>query len=175
MNAIHFPKDIEARILDVDNKLRPIANLPIDITQPGWNVRVAQLPHPLDRAGVRHEANSLLEELIDSYDTGGHEVRATIRQWFNQYRAFAWAANLSFDPTTVENFRKHLALFSMKDQGSDSRDALLWLQHLCRTATAAGVNTGPSLKAAAELSNDLNKYGMGSTRQMLLCAIPPRE
>ena len=52
-------------------------------------------------------------------------------------------------------------------QGRDSRDALLWLQDLCREAKNAGVNPRPMLREVAELSSDKNKYGMGSTREML--------
>ena len=87
-----------------------------------------------------------------------------------EYRAFAWAASLPFGPTDEEKLRQHLLLFSLKDQGSDSRDALLWLQNLCREAKKAGVNSGPVLREIGELSSDKNNYGMGSTREMLLRA-----
>jgi hypothetical protein len=69
-----------------------------------------------------------------------------------------------------EHLRRHLLLFSMKDQGRDSRDALLDLQDLCREARSAGVNLTPVLREVAELPSDKNKYGMGSTEDMLLRA-----
>ncbi len=161
-------EDFELRIMDLEERLRPIANRPVDITQPGWGGRLMESPHPLDQAGVRPEAESLLEELISCYRTGTDDVRNAIRRLFVQYRGFAWAANLSFDPKTEEEFRRHLVLFSMKDQGRDSRDALMDLQYLCRKAASAGVSTTPLLNEVAELCSDQNKYGMGSTKQMLL-------
>ena len=162
--------DFRLRIENLDQRLRPIANRPVDITKPGWGARLMKGPHPLDEAGVRHETELLLEELMTSYLNGGEETRQAIRKLFREHKAFAWAATLPFDPTTEENFRRHLVLFSMKDQGTDSRDALLWLQHLCRNASAAGVNTEPVLREVADLSNDKEKFGMGSTKEMLLTA-----
>jgi hypothetical protein len=58
----------------------------------------------------------------------------------------------------------------MKDQVQDSRDALLWLQDLCRKAGAAGVSTTLVLKEVAHLSSDRERIGMGSTKQMLIKA-----
>ncbi len=156
--------------MDLEQRLRPIANRPVDITKPGWGARLAQSQHPLDEAGIRSEAESLLEELIGFYRASGDDERQAIRALFVEYRAFAWAASLPFRPTNEENLRRHLLLFSIIDLGRDSRDALLWLQDICREARNAGVSSGPVLREVAELSSDRNKYGMGSTREMLLRA-----
>ncbi len=159
--------DFELRIMALEEQLRPIADRPVDITKPGWDVRLRQRQHPLDEAGIRREAEILLEELISLYQASAEESRHAVRKLFGEYRAFAWAASLPFDPTTEESFRRHVILFSMKDQGSDSRDALLWLQDLCQKARSAGVNAAPVLKEVAAFSSEWNKYGMGSTREML--------
>ena len=103
-------------------------------------------------------------------NTSRRQRQDGIRKLFDEYRAFVWAASLPFDPTTEENFRQHLILFSIKDQGRDSRDAFLWLQELCLKAATAGVSTIPVLKEVAQLSNDRRKYVMGSTKEMLLKA-----
>jgi hypothetical protein len=162
--------DFESRIIDLDKRLRPIAHRPVDITKPGWERGLTALPHPLDRAGVRPEVESLLAEVVALYQSSGEEIRQALRKLFAQYTAFAWAASLPARPTTGEGFREQLLLFSLKDQGRDSRDALLALQHLCREAKSAGVDAAPILKEVADLSSDVNKYGMGSTRGMLLNA-----
>jgi hypothetical protein len=64
--------------------------------------------------------------------------------------------------------RQHLILFSMKDQGRDSRDALLTLQEIVREADTAGVDKAAALREVAAMSSSTNRYGMGSTRDMLL-------
>ena len=162
--------DFESRIMDLEERLRPIANRPVDITRPGWGILLAQAPHPFDQAGVRSDAETLLEELIGFCRACRDEEREAIRALFAEYKSFAWAASLPFEPATEESFRRHLLLFSIKDQGRDSRDALLWLQDLCRKARSSGVSTAPVLREVAELSSGKNKYGMGSTRAMLLRA-----
>jgi hypothetical protein len=163
--------DFELRIARLDRLLQPIARRPVDITKPGWASRLRQQTPPLDEAGIRDETEALLEELISYYQTINAEDRASARGLFTKYRAFAWAACSSENPTTEEGFRRKLLLFSLKDQGSDSRDALLLLQDLCRQARVAGVHTATILTSIAELSSDVDKYGMGSTRHMLLKAL----
>lgn len=161
-------EEIELRMMDLEPRLRPIADRPVDITKPGWDLRLMQSFHPLDQAGVRVEAETLLQQLINVYRASGEDEREAVRKLFRERRAFAWAASLPFEPTTEESFRQHLLLFSITDQGRDSRDAILLLQDLCRRANSAGVDIAPVLKDVAVLSNDQNKYGMGSTRDMLL-------
>ena len=64
--------------------------------------------------------------------------------------------------------RHLLALFSLRDLGPDSRDAILELAELCNAAQRAGVDPVPLLKEAALLSSDVNKHGLGSTKDILL-------
>jgi len=161
-------QDLALRMADLDRQVRPIANRPVDITKPGWAARLIQGPHPLDEAAVRSQMESLFADLTNLYCTADGKEREEIRELFQKHKAFAWAATLPCEATTEDNFHRHLVLFSMNDQGTDSRDALLLLQHLCRTASAAGINTAPLLSKVAELSSDRNKYGMGSTRDILL-------
>jgi len=163
-------EQFELRMMDLEQRLRPIAERPVDITKIGWGLRLKQSPRPLDEAGVRPDAETLLQELISVYRASGEHEREAVRKLFEEYRAFAWAASLPFEPTTEENFRQHLLLFSIKDQGRDSRDAILLLQDLCQRAKAAGVNTTPVLKDVATLSSDKNKFGIGSTNGILLKA-----
>ena len=160
--------EFELRIMDLEQRLRPIADRPVDIAKPGWGAQLAHSPHPFDETGTRPEAEGLLRELIGVYRASGDDEREAIRALFVEYRAFAWAASLPFGATDEETLRQHLVLFSLKDQGRDCRDALLWLQDLCREAKSAGIDPDPVLREVATLSSDKNKYWMGSTREMLL-------
>jgi hypothetical protein len=159
--------ELELQVIDIDDRLLPIATRPVDLTDPNWMTLLTKSKHPLDEAGVRSITEVLLESLICEYQTSDEVARRTIRRLFYTYRHFAWAATLSVTPTTEGDFRKHLTLFSMRDQGEDSRDALLELQELCTQARAAGVNTAPILREVAQMSSDENRFGMGSTRSQL--------
>jgi hypothetical protein len=161
-------EDWESRIMDFEKRLRPIARRPVDITRPDWLDRLRAGVPPLDEAGVREHAEQLLGELIPAYAKGGDETRCAIRRMFAEYGSFAWAAALSTRRTSVEGLRQHLILFSMKDQGRDTRDALLTLQEIVREADTAGVAKAAVLREVAAMSSSTNRYGMGSTRDMLL-------
>ena len=50
----------------------------------------------------------------------------------------------------------------------DSRDALLTLQEIVREADTASVYKATALREVAAMSSSTNRYGMGSTRDMLL-------
>src|SRR5262245_56306439 len=124
-------EDWELRIMELEERLRPIAQRPVDVTRPGWFERLQGSKPPLDEAGVRDEMESLLADLIAAYSQANEETRSAIRQLFSEYRSFAWAAAVSEPCTSLAGLRQHLILFSMKDQGRDSRDALLTLQEIC--------------------------------------------
>ena len=131
MNAL---EDWEFRMMELEEKLQPIAKRPVDITRPDWLERLQAGVQPLDEAGVRDAAERLLAELIGAYAQGTDHTRAAIRRLFREYRSLAWAATLSVPRTTIDGLRQHLILFSITDQGRDSRDALLTLQGRLKAA-----------------------------------------
>jgi len=164
--------DLEARMMELDARLRPIARRPVDITRSGWLERLQRQPPPVDEAGIRGAAEQLLADLIVVYAEGAEETREVVRGLFAKHRSFAWAATLSDPPSTIAGFRRRLVLFSMKDQGSDGRDALVTLQETCSAAKAAGVALEPILREVAVMSSRVNRHGMGSTSDMLLRQCP---
>lgn len=153
------------QIARLDAALHPIANRPVKFFELLFKPR--RHTHPLDQAEVRAQAEGLLSELIEYYPTADADTRQAIRKLFDDHRSFTWAATLPYQPVTDEAFRAHLILFSIKDHEQDTRDALVLLYEVCEKADAAGVKTGPILNEIAELSSDVNKYGMGSTRSLL--------
>ena len=128
--------------------------------------------NPLEEVQVNAQAEQLISELIEYYATGDADMREAIRQLFDEYRSFSWAATLPYQPVTDKSFRAHLILFSMKDQERDTRDAIVTLHAICGKARSAGIRTDPIIAEIAELSSDMDKYGMGSTRTLLRRAIP---
>ena len=165
MNAL---EDWELRMMELEEKLRPIAKRPVDITRPGWLERLQAGGSPLDEAGVGDTTERLLAEILAAYVQGTAQTRTVIRRLFQEYQSFSWAATLSVPRTTLDGLRQHLILFSMKDQEHDGRDALLTLQEICQDARNAGLEIAPVIREVAAMSSDENKYGMGSTSQMLL-------
>lgn len=65
---------------------------------------------------------------------------------------------------TPQGFRQRLLKMSVEDQRRDARDMMVALNDLCGQARNAGVDIRPLLLDVAELSSDVDEYGMGSTR-----------
>jgi hypothetical protein len=56
------------------------------------------------------------------------------------------------------------------DFNDPERMAILWLQDISAKARSAGIQIKPILEEVAGLSSEINKYGMGSTKGLLLNA-----
>jgi hypothetical protein len=149
----------------LDAALEPIAKRPVDLSDPDWAEKL-RAAEPLDEAGVRAEAEEALRALLHRYEHGDDETRAAVRALFERYSSFRWAAHLP-----GADFRTRLLHLSARDQSSDARDELLALNDLCARARAEGVDIRPLLREVAALSSTIDKYGMGSIRDILLrCA-----
>jgi hypothetical protein len=64
----------ELRIRDFEERLRPAAQRPVDITRPGWLDQLRADVPSLDEAGVREQVQQLLDELIPAYAKGDNEA-----------------------------------------------------------------------------------------------------
>jgi len=152
MNTMSF--DLErarSAIAALNEKLKPIANTPVDLNDPQWAERLQQ-SQPLDELGIRAEAEALLMSLLDSYASGTLGERATLRALLRQNSAFAWAAQVPYRSDTAEGFRLQLLSLSARWGNEDPRDLMLTLKNSHETARAAGVNTQPVLSEIAALS-----------------------
>lgn len=161
-------KSARARIAALNKKLKPIADCPVDTNDPHWEEKLRNGPRALDAAGVRKEAESTLEDILEAYATGDDSMRASLRKLFAKNSAFSWATGVASSPTTARGFRRHLLLISVRDQSADFRDTLLYLNDVYKEALAAGVDTGPVLREVAELSSDKSETAMGSLKSVLL-------
>ena len=163
--------DIQKAIARLDALLKPIADRKVSRNElESIAKRTLALASALERAGIRVDAEALVNDIANTYTNSDAPTRQTIRELFVQYRAFAWAAPSPWPLTSPDGLRRHLLMFSILDQGQDSRDANLALKHIVATAEAGHVDVTPVLQDVAALSSDDNKFGMGSTSDMLLNA-----
>ena len=63
----------------------------------------------------------------------------------------------------------------MRDQGADTRDEIVALQHLCDRVRQAGIHINPILKEVAAISSELDRYGMGSMLSILRTCGPTAD
>jgi hypothetical protein len=158
---------LERLIAELDEELRPIAKRPVDLGDPNWMEKLTRTP-VIDQIGKRPEAEAVLSDAVETYAKADAGAREAIRLMFGKYTSFTWAAVPPWPLNTKEGFTRHLLLFSIYDQGKDARDALLGLRNMIATAKGAGIDTSAVCRYAASLSSDIDRYGMGSTRSMLL-------
>jgi hypothetical protein len=151
----------------LDERLRPIAHEPVDLDDPSWLESLEALPTALDQAGIRPEAEALVDALGARYAAGAREEREAIRGLFKRHALFAWAADVGVPASTADGFRRHLLLFSMNAHTMDPPDAMGTLAQLCDVAKAGGVAIAPILGAVADLSSD-DDIGMGASVHRLL-------
>jgi hypothetical protein len=155
------------RISPLNRKLKPLAERRVDLNDPEWQEKMRRAQPALDEAGIRLEAEELLEEILEGYSKGDAPLRDAIRKLLAQHRAFTWATGVVAPPTTKYGFRQHLLRLSAVDHAMDLRDTFLELGALCDDAQAAGVDIGPILREVAELSSDVPMSYMGSVKAML--------
>jgi hypothetical protein len=110
----------------------------------------------------------MVAELIEAYAKGNAHERTTLRSLLAAHPSFAWAARPPTNSSTVEGFRTALLWASLLDQGRDPRDLLVTLDYECAVAKASGIDFRPMVQEIAALSSDVDRYGMGSTRSILI-------
>lgn len=160
--------ELERRVAALDEAIRPIAQRPVDLNDPNWAAKLARQKPPTQEAGVSDEAEAVLADLLALYERGDDSTRIAVRAIFDRYPSFRWAVHLPFDETSLPSYRSQLVHVAAVDQVPDTRDVLLGLWDLADRARAEGIDIVPTLTAVAAMSSDVDRYGMGSTRKILL-------
>jgi hypothetical protein len=159
--------EFKREIARLDPLLKPIADRPVDITDPNWAAKLVGFD-PLEEAGVKRQAQDLLSEILVRYVDGTNSDREELRQMFQEFGSFSWAARLREEPINRAGLRAHLILLSIQDQGTDPRDSMMAIDGLISIAMKQGEDIRPLLAEVAEISSTQSRYGMGSMKEILL-------
>ena len=155
----------------IDAALQPIATRPVALTELASLGDRYRDVNPLDEAGVRADAAALLTEILDAYPQLKCAERIELRALFDRHRALGWAAGFLLPaPADAVTVKQQLLLFSLLDQGTDSRDAILWLQAFCGQPGVDCHQLPELLREVAALSSAIDRHHMGSTAAMLAAA-----
>jgi hypothetical protein len=165
----HEPGRTRLEFARLDAVYQPIAVRPVDImASDAFDNIGARTGAELAQFDFDEQATRVLRAVIERYAAGDGPARAAIRQLFDRYTSFRWAALLPAEWTTAEEFRARLLHLSARDQGSDTRDEILTLRELCGRALRAGIDISPVLGEVAAIFSDIDRYGMGSMRSVIL-------
>jgi hypothetical protein len=151
MSARFSFKKAEAIAAVVDEKLRSIPEAHVDWSDPDWMEKMRRR-RPLDEAGVRQEAESLLLSLLDAYASGTDARRTRIRELYRKYSSFRRTTAVPKSAATPEGLRLRLLQLSMTREFEDPRDLILNLTSILDTAKAGGVAMSPILAEVAAIT-----------------------
>jgi len=171
MNRIEFEALFDnwiQRAEILDKQLHPIVHEEVDTNATDWLEQLDNLPHPADAAGLRDEITSLFNEVVDKFDSLDAEQRQRVIDLMDKRDSLMYSALLDADRSSPEGFRKHMILFVIEDQGKDTRDAIVTLDHYRKDAEGHGINVDSIFKEMAEIASTRDKYGWGTTRSLLL-------
>jgi len=171
-------RDLEVELRRLDAKMRRLGDLGIDLSLPGPALlaRLRARREDMRRqhqelAATQREADRLLPEMLDLYRNGGDLARERLRALLAACPSFRWGFGwrLADRVASVEDARKTLAVFSMKDAGSDYRDQIVALDRLCAAILKARLPAMELLCEAAAWSSDVVRFPPArSTRALLL-------
>jgi hypothetical protein len=170
------PETIEDAIRRIDAKIRRLNDFKIDLSRPGVLERTRARAGEMRRQyaelqETRKEADRFLPEILQRYRSGSDADREALRELLLECQSFRWGFGWGFvDRIAGEaDARNALALFAMKDGGSDWRDQIVALDRLCATLRRAGLKPAPLLTEAARWSSDVARFpNARSTRARLL-------
>jgi hypothetical protein len=160
--------EVRADVAVIDELLREILHRPVDISDPDWMAKLRRAPRPVVEAGVEPEAGAALEVLLDAYENGDASEREEVRNILREFPSFRSAAGLPRPWESVGEFRRRLVHVSARDQGADPRDELMTIWALCNRARERGIEVEPVLREVANLSSDVDLYGLGSMQKLIM-------
>ncbi|MGC2413800.1 MAG: hypothetical protein WA459_14025 [Stellaceae bacterium] len=159
----------------IDLRLRALTR-GVELTGPDFLERVRLRAVEMRRQRVeleetKRDADRLLPEMLDLYINGVDADREALRDVLREHHSFRWGVGwgLTGRIAIADDARARLAVFSMKDGGSDYRDQILALDHICAVMQGAGLPIAALLGEAADWSSDVARFPPArSTRSLLL-------
>ncbi len=155
------------QVQSLDSRLRPVVHKEVDINAPGWQEKLANMPHPADESGLRNEITVLFDEIVDHFESFDRNQRQAIIDLMDKNDSLMYSAVICDDLETREGFRRNMILFVIADQGKDTRDAIVALGHYHEIGQKHGYDVEAIFEGLASIANSHDKYGWGSTRDLL--------
>lgn len=121
----------------------------------------------INALNITSEVNQLIREIISYFPKLSANERQSISDIIVEKEVFIWGSDLFRKIESEEDFRNRILWFIIKDQGRDSRDAILEFQGIMSIGQGLKLNITPILKAYLPYASKKDRYGMGSTYQLI--------
>jgi hypothetical protein len=169
---------LEAEVRRLDAELKRLTEPGVKLSAPRLLERTREYAERYrksepERQAARQQADALVPELIVLYTGGSDDDREWVGGLLRDCPTFRWAFGWGVagpkSPVTTDQMRMALALLSMKDGETDSRDQWVWLQRLCADAHKLGWEVSALLRQAAAWSSGTARFPPApSTKALLL-------
>ena len=154
----------EAEFKRLNAQAAPIVNTPVALASLDANLSQREEG---TIAGVANDAQPILSEIIEEYIRGDDTLRKAIRNLFAKYDSLAWAAHYKMKDSSSAEVKRYVASLSIEDQGKDTRDYLMSCSAIFTNLQTKGIPYKKELREVVAISAKNDKYGMGSTVQIL--------
>lgn len=146
-------------------KIEPILNSKIkNVSDDAW---VKTLYKNLKELNIQNDVDSLMEEILTDFPNVTASQRSAIINVYRNHH-LGWICTIGTRIETSSDFEKSLLLFVIVDQGKDTRDAILELNHIVKQGKLLQLPVSTILKKVSKLASTKDVYGWGSTRDLLL-------
>jgi hypothetical protein len=163
-----------------DAQIRRLQDYGIEMQRPGWLARLQTRKEAMaamyaQEQLVRQDVdrNGILPRLIDAYTQGSAQDRHELRELRRECSRFGTGPEghrmaRPKPPVTAAELLRAFAILAMEDGDSDWRDEKLWLDDLCATGLAGGLDVPALLREAAALASAVARGSRPSLRETLL-------
>lgn len=153
----HWKTELQA----LDSMIRPILDTPYTGESDSFYKELQVLD-------LKDLANAIVNQLIDQFPKLNARERLSLSELVDQYNGVTWLTDITTKVETIEAFKANLIWFVIRDQEKDTRDAILSLRSLIEKGRALDYPVKALLQEVSELASQEDKYGWGSTRNLIL-------
>lgn len=146
--------------------LKPILDIPYigDSSFNKINEEIAQL-------NISESITDIVNEIMFAFLKVNADQRLSISELINENDTILWALKPFEQPTNIEDIENQMLWFIILDQGKDTRDAILALNEIISITKSLGFNVNTLLKKYVSLASIQDKFGWGSTQNLILRSI----
>lgn len=153
-------------LVRINTLLKPILDVPY--TQ---DSSLNAIKNKIDKLGVNNIANAIVNEIMVVFPKVNSSQRQRISDLIGKNDRILWTLDFNEQTNSIKTLEKQLLWFIIRDQGTDTRDAILELNELVNNCEKLGFDVANMMKKYSHLASTKNKYGWGSTQSLILGSI----
>lgn len=137
------------------------------LVQPHDSNSAKKINQEIEALAIGPELTQILTQIRQAYPTLNASQRTSVIELMAKNHYVHWADTTNYSVTGAASFERAVLWFIIKDQGRDTRDAILELNQIVRQGQQLEINTNQVLKKMLPLAATQDKFGWGSTHALI--------